>query len=592
MEKEKTYKGFWKYMHKYIKPYYKKLVITMLGAIIVGVCVALQPLVIKYIVDDGISNNALSPDGKIKYVMGMCIVYLILAATRISLWRLAFINMLKSLEGCLFNLRSHFFAHVQHMCMRFYDKTSVGELFNCIMGSPMVNIKTYMNQMFISVPYQVVSFIISITALAMYDWMLTIILLATALIMAVFNFVSRQKIRTVFKDYIKTETEASHYLNDTLNGMDSIKLYSIEDNIFNVFKSFIYNMYEKGVKASFRQTAESMKPEFVQYLGTAVVYLVGTFSCVYRGMSVGILYAFLSSMGTILAILTSWLNIGLQKSSAEAGLYKIMQILDTDTSTPEIDKDHTRNIAVEKESARNNNKPCISFKDVTFGYDNKTIFEHFNCDIKYKESVALVGGSGSGKSTFTKLAMRLYDTNAGEVLVHGRDVREYSLHDLRITFGVVPQNPFIFYGSIWDNVLIARPDASNQEVMKAMEIAHVHEFVNDLQHGWNTVVGDGALGLSGGQKQRIAIARAILGNPDILIFDEATSALDNISERHIQQAMEELMKTHTVIIVAHRLSTIKNVDRILVFDNGKIVQEGTYNELAATEGEFKNLLNG
>ncbi|MDY3927778.1 MAG: ABC transporter ATP-binding protein [Clostridia bacterium] len=592
MEKEKTYKGFWKYMHKYIKPYYKKLVITMLGAIIVGVCVALQPLVIKYIVDDGISNNALSPDGKIKYVMGMCIVYLILAATRISLWRLAFINMLKSLEGCLFNLRSHFFAHVQHMCMRFYDKTSVGELFNCIMGSPMVNIKTYMNQMFISVPYQVVSFIISITALAMYDWMLTIILLATALIMAIFNFVSRQKIRTVFKDYIKTETEASHYLNDTLNGMDSIKLYSIEDNIFNVFKSFIYNMYEKGVKASFRQTAESMKPEFVQYLGTAVVYLVGTFSCVYRGMSVGILYAFLSSMGTILAILTSWLNIGLQKSSAEAGLYKIMQILDTDTSTPEIDKDHTRNIAVEKESARNNNKPCISFKDVTFGYDNKTIFEHFNCDIKYKESVALVGGSGSGKSTFTKLAMRLYDTNAGEVLVHGRDVREYSLHDLRITFGVVPQNPFIFYGSIWDNVLIARPDASNQEVMKAMEIAHVHEFVNDLQHGWNTVVGDGALGLSGGQKQRIAIARAILGNPDILIFDEATSALDNISERHIQQAMEELMKTHTVIIVAHRLSTIKNVDRILVFDNGKIVQEGTYNELAATEGEFKNLLNG
>lgn len=592
MEKEKTYKGFWKYMHKYIKPYYKKLVITMLGAIIVGVCVALQPLVIKYIVDDGISNNALSPDGKIKYVLGMCLVYLILAATRISLWRLAFINMLKSLEGCLFNLRSHFFAHVQHMCMRFYDKTSVGELFNCIMGSPMVNIKTYMNQMFISVPYQVVSFIISITALAMYDWMLTIILLATALIMAIFNFVSRQKIRTVFKDYIKTETEASHYLNDTLNGMDSIKLYSIEDNIFNVFKSFIYNMYEKGVKASFRQTAESMKPEFVQYLGTAVVYLVGTFSCVYRGMSVGILYAFLSSMGTILAILTSWLNIGLQKSSAEAGLYKIMQILDTDTSTPEIDKDHTRNIAVEKESAINNNKPCISFKDVTFGYDNKTIFEHFNCDIKYKESVALVGGSGSGKSTFTKLAMRLYDTNAGEVLVHGRDVREYSLHDLRITFGVVPQNPFIFYGSIWDNVLIARPDASNQEVMKAMEIAHVHEFVNDLQHGWNTVVGDGALGLSGGQKQRIAIARAILGNPDILIFDEATSALDNISERHIQQAMEELMKTHTVIIVAHRLSTIKNVDRILVFDNGKIVQEGTYNELAAAEGEFKNLLNG
>lgn len=592
MEKEKTYKGFWKYMHRYIKPYYKKLVVTMLGAIVVGVCVALQPLVIKYIVDDGISNEALSANEKIRFVIGMCIFYLILAASRISLWRLAFINMLKSLEGSLFNLRSHFFAHVQHMCMRFYDKTSVGELFNCIMGSPMVNIKTYMNQMFISVPYQVVSFIISVTALAMYDWMLTIILLLTALVMAAFNFVSRKKIRTLFKDYIKIESEASHYLNDTLHGMDSIKLYSIEDSIFEVFKNFIFNMYEKGIKASFRQTAESMKPEFIQYVGTAVVYFVGTISCVYRGMSVGTLYAFLSSMGTILSILISWLNIGLQKSSAEAGLYKIMNILDTDTSTPEIDENHTRNINIEKESAIKNKKPCISFKNVTFGYDNRVIFEHFNCDIRYNESVALVGGSGSGKSTFTKLAMRLYDTNEGEIFVHGRDVRQYSLHDLRVTFGVVPQNPFIFYGSIWDNILIARPGASNQEVMKAMEIAHVHEFVNELDHGWNTIVGDGALGLSGGQKQRIAIARAVLGNPDILIFDEATSALDNISERHIQQAMEDLMKTHTVIIVAHRLSTIKNVDRILVFDNGKIVQEGTYDELSTKEGEFKDLLNG
>ena len=563
----------------------------MLGAIVVGVCVALQPLVIRYIVDDGISNPALSSDEKISYVIGMCIFYLILAASRIALWRVAFINMLKSLEGSLFNLRSHFFAHVQHMCMRFYDKTSVGELFNCIMGSPMVNIKTYMNQMFINVPYQVVSFIISVTALAMYDWMLTIILLLTAFIMAIFNFVSRKKIRTLFKDYIKVESEASHYLNDTLHGMDSIKLYSIEDSIFEVFKNFIFNMYEKGVKASFRQTAESMKPEFIQYVGTAVVYLVGTISCVYRGMSVGTLYAFLSSMGTILATLISWLNIGLQKSSAEAGLYKIMNILDTDTSTPEIDESHTRNIAVEKESAIKNNKPCISFKNVTFGYDNRTVFNHFSCDVKYNESVALVGGSGSGKSTFTKLAMRLYDPTEGAILVHGRDVRQYTLHDLRVTFGVVPQNPFIFYGSIWDNILIARPEASNQEVMKAMEIAHVHEFVNELEHGWNTVVGDGALGLSGGQKQRIAIARAVLGKPDILIFDEATSALDNISERHIQQAMEDLMKTHTVIIVAHRLSTIKNVDRILVFDNGKIVQEGTYDELSTKEGEFKNLLN-
>lgn len=591
MQENRMYKGFWKHIAKYMLPYRKKLIFTVIGTALVGVCVAIQPLVIKWIVDDGISNTAIENADKIKFVGVMCLFYLTLSVIRISLWRVVFINLLKSLEGVLFNLRSEFFSHVQNMCMRFYQSTSVGELFNCIMGSPIVNIKTYMSQMFLSMPYQLVSFLISFVALLSYDWMLTSVLFLTAIVMAVFNTISKSKVRNLFKDYIKTESEASHYLNDTLHGMDAIKIYSVEDNIFKVFKDFISNMYEKGVKASYKQTVENFKPEMVQYIGTAVVYLVGSIACVYRGMSVGILYAFLSSMGTILSTLTSWLTLGLQKANAEAGLYKILQILDTNTSTPEIDGDHARNIAVEKSSAIKNNKPCISFCDVEFKYDYKTIFKDFNCDIRYNESVALVGGSGSGKSTFTKLAMRLYDIEKGQILVHGRDVKQYNLHDLRVTFGVVPQNPFIFYGSIWDNIIIARPEATNQEVMNAMEIAHVHEFVNDLELGWNTVVGDGALSLSGGQKQRIAIARAVLGNPDVLIFDEATSALDNISEKHIQQAMEDLMKSHTVIIVAHRLSTIKNVDRILVFDNGKIVQEGSFDELSQKEGAFKELLN-
>lgn len=588
----KKYKGFWKYMGRYIGQYRKKLTFSIFGAGLVGVCVAFQPLIIKWIVDDGISNAALSSADKIRFVASMCAVYLLLAAGRIFIWRFAFINMLKSLEGSIFNLRSHFFSHVQHLCMRFYDSTSVGELFNCIMGSPMVNIKTYMQQMFMSVPYQVVSLVISVIALSSYDWILTLILLLTALVMAIFNVISRRKVKNAFKDYIQTESDASHYLNDTLHGMDAIKIYSIEDNTYKIFQSFITNMYEKGIKANLSQVMENFKPEFVQYVGTAVVYLVGAISCVYRGMSVGTLYAFLSSMGTILGTLISWLSIGLQKSTAEAGLHRILSILSMHTTTPEIDGEHARNIDVEKSNAQKKHKPCISFDKVSFGYDNKQIFSDFSCELKYNESVALVGGSGSGKSTFTKLAMRLYDVSSGSVCVHGRDVRQYNLHDLRVTFGVVPQNPFIFYGTIWDNVMIARPDATNKEIIQAMEIAHVHEFVNDLEQGWNTVVGDGALGLSGGQKQRIAIARAVLGNPDILIFDEATSALDNISERHIQQAMEELMKTHTVIIVAHRLSTIRNVDRILVFDKGEIVQEGTYNELAAKEGPFKTLLNG
>lgn len=591
MKSNNTYTGFWKHMWKYVKSYKVKLIITALCSVVVGVCVAFQPLIIKFIVDNGISNDALDASQKLSFVGLMCLIYIGLAVVRVFIWRIGFTNMLNSLEGSLFNLRSEFFSHVQHMCMKFYDTTSVGELFNCIMGSPIINIKNYMNQIFIGIPYQAVSFAISLSALIYYDWLLTVILIITALFMAIVNHISRKKVKNAFSDYIQTESEASHYLNDTLHGMDAIKLYSIEDKTFQTFHRFIGDMYKKGVKAAVAQTTENQKPELIHFLGIAVVYFVGAFSCIYRGLSVGVLYAFISSMGTILTTLNSWLNIGLQKSSAEAGLHKILSILDTHSTTPEIPEEKTRNVDVEKESAKTGNKPCISFENVVFGYDNKEIFSNFNCNIKYNESIALVGGSGSGKSTFTKLVMRLYDVQSGSIKVHGRDVRDFSLHDLRITFGVVPQNPFIFSGSIWDNIRIARPSATNKEIIKAMELAHVHEFVNDLDAGWNTVVGDGALDLSGGQKQRIAIARAVLGNPDIFIFDEATSALDNISEKHIQDAMETLMKTHTVIIVAHRLSTIRNVDRILVFDRGKVVEEGSYDELAAKNGAFKKLLD-
>ena len=296
-------------------------------------------------------------------------------------------------------------------------------------------------------------------------------------------------------------------------------------------------------------------------------------------------------MTSILGILITWLNIGLQKSSAESGLNKIMAILNTSSATPEKEETRQRSVEVERDSAMKKQKPCIAFENIDFAYENRKIFENFSCSIRYGESVALVGSSGSGKSTFSKLAMRLYDVQNGAVLVHGKDVRDYSLHDLRVSFGIVPQSTFIFYGSIWDNIKIARPDASNKDIVNAMEIAHVHEFVNELENGWNTVVGDGGLDLSGGQKQRIAIARAVLGNPDILIFDEATSALDNISEHAIQDAMETLMKTHTVIIIAHRLSTIRNVDRILVFESGKVVEEGSYDALSQKEGgTFAELL--
>lgn len=339
---------------------------------------------------------------------------------------------------------------------------------------------------------------------------------------------------------------------------------------------------------TFNQWIVNAKIEVTEYVGTATIYLVGAISCVYRGLSIGELSAFIGSMGIIMGALNTFFNINISRANAQASLDRINAILEEKTTTPETEQNCS--VEDEKNQSIKHNMPCIKFDNVTFSYDKKNVFKDFSCQMEYNKSYGLVGVSGSGKSTLTKLLMRLYDTDSGKIYFHNCDIKKYSLYELRKSIGIVPQNPFIFQMSIIENIRIANSEATMPEIIRAMDIARVHEFVNDLPDGWNTIVGEGGYGLSGGQKQRIAIARAVLGNPDILIFDEATSALDNVSERHIQSAIDELMQSHTIIIIAHRLTTVKNVDKIFVFEKGKIIQEGTFEKLKNTDGMFKKLL--
>lgn len=595
---------FWSVLFPYLKPYTKNMVVSIVFSMLTGVAVAIQPLVIKYIVDSGVGDEPFmlfgkelfsfagaADDVRIRFIIGACIFYIVLSLLRVVSWAIGYMQILKTLEGTLFSLRSKFFGHVQHMCMRFHDKNSSGELFNYIMGSPMGNVKSYLHSMIQSVPYQAVSLAISLVALLSYSWKLTLLTLFTSILMTLLYRHSRTKVRKATQVFLRSESEASRYIADILHGTEAIKMYSIEEATIQRFDSYVDNLKSTGIQYNWSSFREHAKPELVQYVGTAAVYCLGGILCIKGEITVGILYAFLSCMGTILGTLSSWLSIALTKNSAAVALDRVQQIIEEASTTPEVADNARRSIDIERASAERAGKPCIELSHVNFAYGDKRVFNDFNCKIGYRESIGLVGGSGSGKSTFTKLIMRLYEVEEGKIFIHGKDIKSYETHELRMSYGVVPQNPYIFCGTIWDNIRIVRPEATNKEIIDAMEIARVHEFVNDLPMGWATVIGDGALGLSGGQKQRIAIARAVLKRPDIFIFDEATSALDNISERLIQAAMEDLMKEHSVIIVAHRLSTIRNVDRIIVFDHGNIIQEGSYDELAATEGEFKRLLD-
>jgi len=579
-------------MWGYLKRYKLSILIAMLCSTFVGVCVALQPLVIKQIVDNGIDNNALQNYEKLQFVLLFSCIYVLMGAIRLFLYRKALRRLLKSVECALRDLKSRIFDHVEHMGLRFHSEVSVGELHNCLNGVPIANIRTYLYDIILHVPFQVISMIISLTALFSYDWVMTLVLLATASSMALLTFFARKKIKAISAEQMQVEKKANHFLVNTLSGMEAVKMYGVEDSFQSKFDSTLKNVHETAVKVRLANHMESIKIEMAQYIGIAVLYVVGAVSCIYRGSTTGILYAFLSSMTSILGTLTAWLTMSLTHVSAQSGMDAIIRITNKETDVPDIPAEFSKDVTKAYQKMQQKQFSCVEFSDVTFAYDDMRIFNDFNCRLHPGESVALVGESGSGKSTFTKLLLRLYDVQDGSVRIFGNDVKDYSIRELRSAFGVVPQSTTIFHGTVWDNIKLACPTATDEEILRAIDMAQMNEFKDSLENGWDTVVGDGARELSGGQRQRVGIARAILGDPKILIFDEATSALDNISERAVQTAMESLMKTHTVIVVAHRLSTIKNVDRILVFSHGEIVEEGTYDQLAQKEGGyFYNMLH-
>ena len=309
---------FWKTLSQYIGGYKKNVFVSVIFAFFAGIMVATQPLIIKYIVDDGITAN-LNNDSKLKIVIGYCVLYVLISFCRVTSWGIAAHSMYKLMEGTLSNLRNDFFSSVQNLSMSFYDKTASGELFNCIMGSPMNNIKTYLSSVVLSVPCQAISFFISAFALFTYDWLLTLLLLVLSFIMVGLNTISRRKIKSIAKDYISTENQASKYINDMLHGLDATKMYSIENNTIHKFKKYTNEIKTKGVHMATSIWLEHAKPEYVQYFGTGCIYAVGAILCIYRGLSTGVLFAFVSSMGIILSTISSMLQILLNQTSAAAG---------------------------------------------------------------------------------------------------------------------------------------------------------------------------------------------------------------------------------------------------------------------------------
>jgi ABC-type multidrug transport system fused ATPase/permease subunit len=581
---------FWPTVWGFLRPYRVSMAITASLSLVVGAAVALQPLVIKFIVDSGVNRAGATPTQKVHWAVFFVSLYMVLSLTRILLWMFGYRLLMASLEGFLFSLRSRFFRHVQMLSFRFHDEVSSGELYNYLMGSPISSIRNFLQQFAQNVPCQIVSWIVAVATLAFFDWCMTLVLLAIIVLIIWLNRRSHRVIKTLSANFMNTESSVSKYIADMLHGCREIKVHAIEDEVSERFEDEIGKLRTQGLNLMIRQNQEFIKPEGLQYVGMAFIYAFGAYSCVYRGMTIGSFFAFVSSVGLLMGPLMTFLNLNLVKANAEAGLERIMRILGKEPILQQRPESTLVHVEDQHVIARRDHLPCVEMQNVTFAYGTDPVLRNVTCRIEHGQSVALVGPSGSGKSTFVRLLLRLYDTQSGRILINGADIRDYDVRELRSSFGVVSQDVFLFQTTILENIRIVAPNASRADIERAMEMSFVNEFVKALPMGGDTEVGENGFGLSGGQKQRIAIARAILDNPRYYIFDEATSALDNQSERSIQQAMRELQRDHTSVIIAHRLSTVRHVDKIFVFERGHIVQTGSYEELASTPGLFEQLL--
>ena len=383
---------------------------------------------------------------------------------------------------------------------------------------------------------------------------------------------------------LKVQKEQGQFISlvdETLSGMKILKIFNAENKFFEKFTNSTNRFYRFSNSVLNRKNLASPLSEFLGISSIAgVLWFGGIMVLKENSLDASAFIVYLGLAYNILTPAKSLSRATYKVKKASAAAERIFHIIDNETIIPEVFEAQTIESFDKK----------IEIKNVTFSYDNEIVIDNINLQIPKGKSIALVGQSGSGKSTLANLICRFYDVNAGSIDIDGINIKKIKKESLRNLIGLVTQDSILFNDSIKNNLLIAKPDASNENIIECLKIANAWEFVKKLPDGINSNIGDSGNKLSGGQKQRLSIARAVLKNPPILVLDEATSALDSESEKLVQNALENLMKNKTSVVIAHRLSTIQKADKIIVLEKGKIIESGVHKELMKNDGIYSNLV--
>ena len=558
----------------YYKPHKKMFVLDMLAAFMISLIGMVYPVVTNKML------NEYFPDKKYKFVVIAGIVVLLLYIVRMLLNY--FVQYYGHIIGVKMQsqMRKDLFAHLQKLPFKFYDNNETGQVMTRI-TSDLFEVCELAHHGPENILISSVMIVLSFCYLFTIDWILTLIIFACVPILIVVTAHLRKAMKQAFQDRRKSNAIINASVESSITGIRVTKAYTNAQTEVKKFEKGDEQFVDASRRAYDAMAKFHCSTTFITEVFNVIILIAGGLFLYAGRISFGDYSTFIVSVNLFIHPVNTLIGFMEQFQNGASGFKRFMEIMDEPPETDAPDAEELKDIQGE-----------IEFENVSYSYEKtKEVLSNVNLKLEKGKKLALVGPSGGGKTTLCHLLPNFYklEEGSGTIRIDGKDIKKLTLESVRRNIGIVQQDVFLFVGSIRDNIMYGNPNATEQEMIEAAKRANIHDYIMTLKDGYDAQIGERGVKLSGGQKQRLSIARVFLKDPALLILDEATSALDNTTEVLIQQALDELCKGRTTLVVAHRLSTIRNADEIAVVMDGQVTERGTHDELIALNGTYKNL---